>query len=67
VYADVPGGFVPTGGRGREITLEERWYADEEIQAGADLNAAMADGSGDCEQKDYTVMARLNAEKPTRY
>ena len=36
-------GFFCTSGSEREFTLEERWYGDEEIQAGADRNAATAD------------------------
>jgi hypothetical protein len=32
-----------TSGSEREFTLEERWYAHEEIQAGANRNAAAAD------------------------
>jgi hypothetical protein len=39
---DVTGVFC-TSGSEREFALEERWYADEEIQAGADRNAATAD------------------------
>ena len=39
---DVTGVFS-TSGSEREFTLEERWYADEETQAGADRNAATAD------------------------
>ncbi len=40
--SDVTGVFS-TSGSEREFTLEERWYADEETQAGADRNAATAD------------------------
>ena len=32
-----------TSGSEREFTLEGSWYADEEIQAGANRNAAAAD------------------------
>ena len=39
---DVTGVFC-TSGSGRESTLEVSWYADEEIQAGANCNAAAAD------------------------
>ena len=39
---DVTGVFC-TSGSEREFTLEGSWYADEEIQAGADRNAAAAD------------------------
>ena len=39
---DLTGVFC-TSGSEREFTLEERWYADEEIQAGADRNAATTD------------------------
>ena len=39
---DVTGGFC-TSGSEREFTLEGSWYADEEIQARADRNAATAD------------------------
>ena len=39
---DLTGVFC-TSGSEREFTLEERWYADEEIQARADSNAATAD------------------------
>ena len=42
VCDDVTGVFS-TSGSEREFTLEERWYADEETQAGADRNAATAD------------------------
>ncbi|MGC1385772.1 MAG: hypothetical protein WA823_18505 [Candidatus Acidiferrales bacterium] len=38
---DVTGVFC-TSGSEREFTLEGSWYADEEIQAGADRNAAAA-------------------------
>jgi hypothetical protein len=66
VHAEVPGDSC-TSGEEREFTLEERWYAGEEMQAGAARNAAAAEGSGDCEPKDHTIMVWLNAEKPTRY
>ncbi len=36
-------GIFCTSGSEREFTLKERWYADEEIQAGADRDAAAAD------------------------
>jgi hypothetical protein len=36
-------GIFCTSGSEREFTQEERWYADEEIQAGADRDAATAD------------------------
>jgi hypothetical protein len=39
---DLTGSFC-TSGSEREFTLEGRWYADEEIQAGADRNAAPTD------------------------
>jgi hypothetical protein len=39
---DVTGVFC-TSGREREFTLEESWYADEKVQAGADRDAAAAD------------------------
>ena len=39
---DLTGVFC-TSGSEREFTLEERWYANEEIQAGADRNAAATD------------------------
>jgi hypothetical protein len=39
---DVTGVFC-TSGSEREFTLEGSWYADEEIQAGADRNAVAAD------------------------
>jgi hypothetical protein len=39
---EVTGGFC-TSGSEREFTLEGSWYADEEIQAGANRNAAAAD------------------------
>jgi hypothetical protein len=39
---DLTGVFC-TSGSEREFTQEERWYADEEIQAGADRSAATAD------------------------
>jgi hypothetical protein len=38
---DVTGGFC-TSGSEREFTLEGSWYADEEIQAGADCDTATA-------------------------
>jgi hypothetical protein len=38
---DVTGVFC-TSGSEREITLEGSWYADEEIQAGADRDVAAA-------------------------
>jgi hypothetical protein len=38
---DVTGVFC-TSGSEREFTLEESWYADEEIQAGADCDTAAA-------------------------
>ena len=40
--AAVTGDFC-TSGSEREFTLKERWYADEEIQGGADCDAAAAD------------------------
>ena len=42
IDGDVTGVFS-TSGSEREFTLEERWYTDEETQAGADRNAATAD------------------------
>ncbi len=39
---DVTGVFC-TSGSERESTLEERWYADKTIQAGADCESAAAD------------------------
>ena len=39
---EVTGAFC-TSGSEREFTLEGSWYADEEIQAGADRNAVAAD------------------------
>jgi hypothetical protein len=39
---EVTGGFC-TSGSEREFTLEGSWHADEEIQAGADRDAAAAD------------------------
>jgi hypothetical protein len=36
-------GIFCTSGSEREFTLKERWYANEEIQAGADRHAAAAD------------------------
>jgi hypothetical protein len=38
---DVTGGFC-TSGSEREFTLEGSWYADEEIQAGADRDVVAA-------------------------
>ena len=38
---DLTGVFC-TSGSEREFTLEGSWYADEEIQAGADRDAAAA-------------------------
>ena len=38
---DVTGGFC-TSGSEREFTLEGSWYANEEIQAGADCDAVAA-------------------------
>jgi hypothetical protein len=38
---DLTGVFC-TSGSEREFTLEGSWYADEEIQAGADRNTAAA-------------------------
>jgi len=38
---DLTGGFC-TSGSEREFTLEGSWYADQEIQAGADRDAAAA-------------------------
>jgi hypothetical protein len=35
-------GFFCTSGSEREFTLEGSWYADEEIQAGADCDTAAA-------------------------
>ena len=35
-------GIFCTSGSGREFTLEGSWYAHEEIQAGADRDAAAA-------------------------
>jgi hypothetical protein len=32
-----------TSGSEREFTMKERWYANEEIEAGADCDAAVAD------------------------
>ena len=42
VPSDVTGVFC-TSGSEREFTLEGSWYADEEIQAGADRDPAAAD------------------------
>ena len=42
LIADLTGVFC-TSGSEREFTLEECWYADEEIQTGADRNAATTD------------------------
>jgi hypothetical protein len=39
--SDLTGGFC-TSGSEREFTLEGSWYANEEIQAGADRDAAAA-------------------------
>jgi hypothetical protein len=39
--ADLTGVFC-TSGSEREFTLEGSWYADEEIQAGADRDTAAA-------------------------
>jgi len=39
--SDVTGVFC-TSGSEREFTLEGSWYADEEIQAGADRDTATA-------------------------
>jgi hypothetical protein len=39
---DLTGDFC-TSGSERGFTLKERWYANEEIQAGADCDAAAAD------------------------
>jgi hypothetical protein len=36
-------GDLCTSGSEREFTLKERWYANQEIQAGADCDAAAAD------------------------
>jgi hypothetical protein len=36
-------GIFCTSGTEREFILKERWYADEEIQARADRDAAAAD------------------------
>jgi hypothetical protein len=36
-------GFSWTSGSWREFTLEEGWYADEEIQAGANRDVAPAE------------------------
>ncbi|MGB7283505.1 MAG: ABC transporter permease [Candidatus Acidiferrum sp.] len=36
-------GIFCTSGSEREFTLKERWYADKEIQTGADCHAAAAD------------------------
>jgi hypothetical protein len=41
VCIDLTGVFC-TSGSEREFTLEGSWYADEEIQAGADRDAAAA-------------------------
>jgi len=38
---DLTGGFC-TSGSEREFTLEGSWYADEEIQAGADRDVVTA-------------------------
>ena len=38
---DLTGDFC-TSGSEREFTLEERWYAHETVQAGADRHAAAA-------------------------
>jgi len=40
--SDVTGDFC-TSGNERESTEEDRWYADQEVQAGTDRNAAAAD------------------------
>jgi hypothetical protein len=40
-WIDLTGGFC-TSGSEREFTLEGSWYADEEIQAGTDRDAAAA-------------------------
>jgi len=40
--ADLTGDFC-TSGSEREFTQEGRWYADEEVQAGADRHLAAAD------------------------
>ena len=42
ILSDVTGVFC-TSGSEREFTLEGSWYADEEIQAGADRDPAAAD------------------------
>jgi hypothetical protein len=42
LFTEVTGDFC-TSGSEREITLKERWYANQEIQAGADCDAATAD------------------------
>ena len=42
VGSDVTGVFCTSGSEG-EFTLEGSWYADEEIQAGADRDPAAAD------------------------
>jgi len=39
---DLTGGFC-TSGSEREFTREDRWYADEEVQAGADRHDPAAD------------------------
>jgi hypothetical protein len=43
LYSSDLTGIFCTSGSEREFTLKERWYADEEIQAGADRDAAAAD------------------------
>ena len=44
-------GVFCTNGSEREFTLEGSWYADEEIQAGADRDLAAADRSGNSERE----------------
>src|SRR5579859_964153 len=41
---------------GREFTLEGSWYADQEIQSGADRDAAAAGRSGTRQRKNHAMI-----------
>jgi hypothetical protein len=57
-----PGRDFCSRGSEREFTLEERWYADEEIQAGADRDAAAAGWGGNRQRKDHPASLQRSAD-----
>src|ERR1700683_4536805 len=61
---DLTGGFW-TSESEREFTLEGSWYANEEIQAGADRDTAAAGLSGTRQRKNHTASLQRSRDHRT--